>query len=172
MAPSTSANFPWYDPNQDLLLPPSLNLSNPGTGEVNGMNAEVAKVHLPPYPMSLSAVPYHTGELLGYGWAWQILGSKHGKFTSTARGVPQRKAMYLVVTRRPPPDPSRFRLACRESSALPGSVKGTGVWSLPSPARSLLSAKPAADARISVLKRGTLTVNSGAPIEQPHNWSL
>lgn len=72
-------------------------------GGINAMNADVAKPYIPPQTTNPSATPFRSGELLGYYWDWQILDSGQGEFISTASGVPHRKAMDVVIARKPAP---------------------------------------------------------------------
>ena len=65
------------------------------------MNADVPKPYIPPYSMNPSASPFRSGELLGYYWDWQILGSAQVEFISNSGGVPHRKAMDAVIARKP-----------------------------------------------------------------------
>ena len=70
-------------------------------GGINAMNADVEKPYIPPQTTNPFASPFRSGELLGYYWDWEILESGQGEFISTASGVPHRKAMDVVVARKP-----------------------------------------------------------------------
>jgi tellurite methyltransferase len=67
------------------------------------MNADVAKPYVPPQTTNPLASPFRSGELLSYYWDWQILDSGQVGFISDASGVPHRKAMDVVVARKPAP---------------------------------------------------------------------
>jgi len=77
--------------------------ANTAPGGINAMNADVLKPYIPPYSMNPSASPFRSGELLGYYWDWQILESGQGEFISNSGGVPHRKAMDVVIARKPEP---------------------------------------------------------------------
>jgi tellurite methyltransferase len=47
------------------------------------------------------ASPFRSGELLGYYWDWEILDAGQGEFISNSGGVPHRKAMDVVIARKP-----------------------------------------------------------------------
>ncbi len=70
-------------------------------GGLNAMNADVLKPYIPLYSMNPCATPFRSGELLGYYWDWEILDSGSGEFVSHAGGVPHRKAMDMVIARKP-----------------------------------------------------------------------
>lgn len=70
-------------------------------GGINAVNADVEKPYIPVYSMNPFATPFRSGELLGYYWDWEILESGQGEFISHSGGVPHRKAMDMVVARRP-----------------------------------------------------------------------
>lgn len=70
-------------------------------GGVNAVNADVLKPYIPLYSMNPCATPFRSGELLGYYWDWEILDSGSGEFVSNAGGVPHRKAMDMVIARKP-----------------------------------------------------------------------
>lgn len=72
-------------------------------GGINAMNADVPKPYIPPQTSNPYASPFHSGELLGYYWDWQVLHSGQLEFISTASGVPHRKAMDVVIARKPEP---------------------------------------------------------------------
>lgn len=76
--------------------------ANTAVGGINAMNADVLKPYIIPYSMNPSATPFRSGELLGYYWDWEILDCGSGEFVSTAGGVPHRKAMDVVIARKPP----------------------------------------------------------------------
>jgi tellurite methyltransferase len=78
--------------------------ANTAPGGINAMNADVPKPYIPPHSMNPFASPFHSGELLGYYWDWQILDSGQGEFISNSGGVPHRKAMDVVIARKPEPD--------------------------------------------------------------------
>jgi len=67
------------------------------------MNADVRKPYIPPQTTNPFASPFQSGELLGYYWDWQILESGQVEFISDASGVPHRKAMDVVIARKPDP---------------------------------------------------------------------
>ncbi len=73
-------------------------------GGINAMNADVPKPYIPPQSTNPFASPFRSGELLGYYWDWQILDSGQVEFLSTASGVPHRKAMDVVIARKPEVD--------------------------------------------------------------------
>jgi tellurite methyltransferase len=70
-------------------------------GGINAMNADVPKPYIPNHSMNPFASPFRSGELLGYYWDWQILESGQVEFVSNSGGVPHRKAMDVVIARRP-----------------------------------------------------------------------
>ena len=70
-------------------------------GGLNAMNADVPKPYIPDRSMNPFASPFRSGELLGYYWDWQILDSGQGEFISHSGGVPHRKAMDVVIARKP-----------------------------------------------------------------------
>jgi tellurite methyltransferase len=72
-------------------------------GGINAMNADVPKPYIPSHSMNPFATPFHSGELLGYYGDWQILESGQGEFISNSGGVPHRKAMDVVIARKPAP---------------------------------------------------------------------
>jgi tellurite methyltransferase len=72
-------------------------------GGINAMNADVPKPYIPPQSTNPFATPFRSGELLGYYWDWQILDSGQGEFISNSGGVPHRKAMDVVIARKPAP---------------------------------------------------------------------
>jgi tellurite methyltransferase len=72
-------------------------------GGINAMNADVAKPYIPPQTTNPFASPFHSGELLGYYWDWEILDAGQGEFISNSGGVPHRKAMDVVIARKPAP---------------------------------------------------------------------
>jgi tellurite methyltransferase len=72
-------------------------------GGINAMNADVPKPYIPPHSMNPFASPFRSGELLGYYWDWQILDSGQVEFISNSGGVPHRKAMDVVIARKPEP---------------------------------------------------------------------
>lgn len=75
--------------------------ANTAPGGIHAMNADVPKPYIPPYSMNRFATPFRSGELLGYYGDWEILDSGHGEFVSHAGGVPHRKAMDVVIARKP-----------------------------------------------------------------------
>jgi tellurite methyltransferase len=75
--------------------------SKTAPGGINAMNADVPKPYIPPQKTNPFASPFGSGELLGYYWDWQILESGQVEFVSDASGVPHRKAMDVVVARKP-----------------------------------------------------------------------
>ncbi len=77
--------------------------ANTAPGGINAMNADVEKPYIPPQTTNPHASPFRSGELLGYYWDWEILDSGQGEFVSTASGIPHRKAMDMVIARKPPP---------------------------------------------------------------------
>ncbi|MGI0054145.1 MAG: class I SAM-dependent methyltransferase [Thermoplasmata archaeon] len=70
-------------------------------GGINAMNADVPKPYIPAYSMNPFATPFRSGELLGYYWDWQILDSGQLEFVSNGGGFPHRKAMDVVIARKP-----------------------------------------------------------------------
>lgn len=74
---------------------------NTAPGGINAMNADVPKPYIPAQTTNRFASPFRSGELLGYYWDWQILDSGQIEFISTASGVPHRKAMDVVIARKP-----------------------------------------------------------------------
>lgn len=70
-------------------------------GGINAVNADVAKPYIPPQSTNPWATPFRSGELLGYYGDWEILDSGQGEFVSNSGGVPHRKAMDMVVARKP-----------------------------------------------------------------------
>lgn len=74
-------------------------------GGINAMNADVPKPYIPPQTSNPFATPFRSGELLGYYEDWQILESGQLEFVSDASGVPHRKAMDVVIARKPDPGP-------------------------------------------------------------------
>ncbi len=70
-------------------------------GGINAMNADVPKPYIPPSTTNPHASPFRSGELLGYYGDWQILDSGQVEFVSHSGGVPHRKAMDVVIARRP-----------------------------------------------------------------------
>lgn len=72
-------------------------------GGINAVNADVAKPYIPPQTTNPFASPFRSGELLGYYGDWQILESGQREFISDASGVPHRKAMDMVIARKPGP---------------------------------------------------------------------
>jgi len=72
-------------------------------GGINAMNADVPKPYIPPPTTNPFASPFRSGELLGYYWDWEILDSGQGEFVSNSGGVPHRKAMDVVIARKPVP---------------------------------------------------------------------
>jgi tellurite methyltransferase len=75
--------------------------ANTTLGGINAMNADVRKPYIPPQTTNPFASPFQSGELLGYYWDWQILESGQVEFISDASGVPHRKAMDVVIARKP-----------------------------------------------------------------------
>ena len=73
-------------------------------GGINAMNADVPKPYIPLHSMNPFSSPFRSGELLGYYGDWQILDSGQVEFVSNAGGVPHRKAMDVVIARKPDPD--------------------------------------------------------------------
>jgi tellurite methyltransferase len=67
------------------------------------MNADVPKPYIPPQSTNPFASLFRSGELLGYYWDWQILDAGQGEFISNSSGVPHRKAMDVVIARKPTP---------------------------------------------------------------------
>jgi len=74
-------------------------------GGINAMNADVPKPYIPPQTTNPYASPFRSGELLGYYWDWEILDSGQLEFISNASGVPHRKAMDVVIARKPADGP-------------------------------------------------------------------
>jgi tellurite methyltransferase len=72
-------------------------------GGINAMNADVPKPYIPPQTTNPFASPFRSGELLGYYWDWEILDSGQGEFVSNSGGIPHRKAMDVVIARKPVP---------------------------------------------------------------------
>jgi tellurite methyltransferase len=79
--------------------------ANTAPGGIHAMNADVPKPYIPPQTTNPWATPFRSGELLGYYWDWQILDSGQVEFISDASGVPHRKAMDVVIARKPGPGP-------------------------------------------------------------------
>ncbi len=77
--------------------------ANTAPGGLNAVNADVAKPYIPPQTTNPFASPFRSGELLGYYWDWEILDSGQGEFVSNSGGVPHRKAMDMVIARKPAP---------------------------------------------------------------------
>jgi tellurite methyltransferase len=75
--------------------------ANTAPGGINAMNADVRKPYIPLQTTNPFASPFRSGELLGYYWDWEILESGQGEFISNASGVPHRKAMDVVIARKP-----------------------------------------------------------------------
>ena len=75
--------------------------ANTAPGGINAMNADVPKPYIPPQTTNPFASPFRSGELLGYYWDWEILDSGQVEFISTSGGVPHRKAMDVVIARKP-----------------------------------------------------------------------
>lgn len=75
--------------------------ANTAPGGINAMNADVPKPYIPRQTTNPFASPFRSGELLGYYWDWQILDSGQVEFISDASGVPHRKAMDVVIARKP-----------------------------------------------------------------------
>jgi tellurite methyltransferase len=75
-------------------------------GGINAMNADVPKPYIPPQTTNPFASPFRSGELLGYYWDWEILDSGQVEFISSASGIPHRKAMDVVIARKPALGPS------------------------------------------------------------------
>ncbi len=65
------------------------------------MNADVPKPYIPPYSMNPIASPFRSGERLSDNWDWQTLDSGQVESVSHGGGVPHRKAMDVVITRKP-----------------------------------------------------------------------
>jgi tellurite methyltransferase len=80
--------------------------SHTAPGGINAMNADVSKPYIPPQTTNPFASPFRSGELLGYYWDWEILDSGQVEFVSNASGVPHRKAMDVVIARKPAPGSS------------------------------------------------------------------
>ncbi len=72
-------------------------------GGINAMNADVPKPYIPTQRTNPFATPFRSGELLGYYGDWQILDSGQVEFVSHSGGVPHRKAMDVVIARKPDP---------------------------------------------------------------------
>ena len=70
-------------------------------GGINAVNADVSKPYIPPQSTNPFASPFRSGELLGYYGDWQILDSGQVEFISNSGGVPHRKAMDVVIARKP-----------------------------------------------------------------------
>ena len=77
--------------------------ANTAPGGVNAMNADVPKPYIPSQTMNPFASPFRSGELLGYYWDWQILDSGQVEFVSNSGGISHRKAMDVVIARKPDP---------------------------------------------------------------------
>ncbi len=77
--------------------------ANTSPGGINAVNADVAKPYIPPQSTNPWATPFRSGELLGYYGDWQILDSAQVEFVSHSGGVPHRKAMDVVIARKPGP---------------------------------------------------------------------
>ncbi len=75
--------------------------ANTAAGGINAMNADVPKPYIPPQTTNPFASPFRSGELLGCYWDWQILESGQVEFISNSGGVPHRKAMDVVIARKP-----------------------------------------------------------------------
>jgi tellurite methyltransferase len=75
--------------------------ANTVLGGINAMNADVPKPYIPPQTTNPYASPFRSGELLGYYWDWEILESGQVEFISNASGTPHRKAMDVVIARKP-----------------------------------------------------------------------
>ncbi len=73
-------------------------------GGINAMNADVPKPYIPPQTSNPFASPFRSGELLGYYGDWQIMDSGQVEFVSNSGGNPHRKAMDVVIARKPDPD--------------------------------------------------------------------
>jgi tellurite methyltransferase len=78
--------------------------ANTAPGGINAMNADVPKPYIPPQTTNPFASPFRSGELLGYYWDWEILDSGQVEFISNSSGVPHRKAMDVVIARKPVPE--------------------------------------------------------------------
>ena len=78
--------------------------ANTAPGGINAMNADVPKPYIPPHSANPYSTPFRSGELLGYYWDWQILDSGQVEFISNSGGVPHRKAMDVVIARKPEAD--------------------------------------------------------------------
>jgi tellurite methyltransferase len=70
-------------------------------GGINAMNVDVPKPYIPAQTTNPYATPFRSGELLGYYGDWQILDSAQLEFISNSGGVPHRKAMDVVIARKP-----------------------------------------------------------------------
>ena len=79
--------------------------ANTAPGGINAMNADVQKPYIPRQTSNPFASPFRSGELLGYYSDWQILHSGQVEFISDASGIPHRKAMDVVIARKPAPGP-------------------------------------------------------------------
>ncbi len=77
--------------------------ANTSPGGINAVNADVAKPYIPAQSTNPWATPFRSGELLGYYGDWQILDSAQVEFVSHSGGVPHRKAMDVVIARKPGP---------------------------------------------------------------------
>jgi len=75
--------------------------ANTKPGGINAMNADVPKPYIPPQTTNPFASPFRSGELLGYYWDWEILDSGQVEFVSSSSGIPHRKAMDVVIARKP-----------------------------------------------------------------------
>ena len=75
--------------------------ANTSPGGIHALNADVPKPYIPPQTSNPFASPFRSGELLGYYWDWQILDSGQVEFVSRSGGVPHRKAMDVVIARKP-----------------------------------------------------------------------
>ncbi len=75
--------------------------ANTAPGGIHAMNADVPKPYIPRQTTNPQATPFRSGELLGYYGDWQILDSGQVEFVSHSGGVPHRKAMDVVIARKP-----------------------------------------------------------------------
>jgi tellurite methyltransferase len=75
--------------------------SSTSPGGINAMYADVPKPYIPPQTTNPFASPFRSGELLGYYGDWEILDSGQVEFVSRSGGVPHRKAMDVVIARKP-----------------------------------------------------------------------
>ena len=75
--------------------------ANTTAGGIHAMNADVAKPYLPPQTTNPFASPFRSGELLGYYGDWEIVESGQVEFVSRSGRVPLRKAMDVVIARKP-----------------------------------------------------------------------